>query len=106
MRLMALTYEDRNALTENHVALGVQLMQFLDDMGKDADVYFSIDEPDYPEDSEFCYFFAGSDLYLHYTYDGICVELMDEDGVDSEVIKLFPLERTHEATHWLLTQVS
>lgn len=102
---MALDRRDLEGMSESHMKLGDQIMNFVHDLGEDCHVILSLDDQDNPEDSEFCIHFTGTDMYLHYTYEGILIErVSEEDENEEEILKVFPLERTNEATHWLLTQ--
>jgi len=104
MKLLALTHIDALGLTAAHLGIGQQILNLIEDLGKDQDIVVSLDDPENPDDTEFCVYFPGSDLFLHYTYDGILIEQIGED--EDELVKVFGLERTNEATHWLLTQVN
>lgn len=107
MKITALNYGDAQALTDSHIGIAQQIVTMIEDLGQDQDIVMSLDDPENPEDTEFCVYFPGSSLFLHYTYDGILIEEMaDEDTELDEILKVFHLSRTNEAVHWLLTQAN
>lgn len=106
MTLRALSTQDHQFVTPPQIEIGKMITQLVTDLGEDCDVFLSLDDYNDPEDTEFCFYFAGTDLFLHFTYDGLFVELLDEDGIESEIVRAYPLDRVHEATHWLLTQAN
>ena len=106
MNLRALTYSDTTHLTTSQLHLGQQILNLMHDLGMARDIVLALDEPEDP-DTEFCIYFVGSSLFLHYTYEGIIVErISDDDTIPDETLKIFALNRTNEAVHWLLTQGS